>query len=390
MKLKNVAYCQHFPLTIISLQRLEDMGINWTHRSGEIEWFGSYIGHTVRKNGQYVIECDHSEVMKPRQSFFTPKRPAWKDREHPLSWSNGGMWHKRMGHIGPTALNQLAKNTLGVKLKAPMTSQCEDCAMSKITRKPFLQPAQNKATIPFHQISIDAHDLSEGWDGYQGDGRLVRRAIFITCEATGFVVGYFTVTAKEAENLPIIKDAIMWLKLRHGIEVKIIRGDREFCRKETLEWMRLSGIAYEASIPYTHEQNGRAERIGRLIMTKGRAMRLSSRFPHALWKEIISAATYLYNRTPKESLNWQTPYEALFSWLNTRQGMSGPVKPQVHHLRSYGCKCFVLIKSPEDPEYPGRLQKLAPRAHIGFLIGYESTSIYRVWIPHKRAKGCFR
>ena len=121
-------------------------------------------------------------------------------------------------------------------------------------------------------------------------------------------------TPKEAENLPIIKDAIMWLRLRHGIDVKIIRADREFCRKETLEWLKRSGISFEPSIPYTHEQNGRAERLGRLIMTKGRAMRLSARFPHALWKEVISAAIYLYNRTPKESLDWKTPYEALFDW----------------------------------------------------------------------------
>jgi hypothetical protein len=27
--------------------------------------------------------------------------------------------------------------------------------------------------------------------------------------------------------------------------------------------------------------------------------------------------------------------------------------------------------------------KLNPRAHIGYLVGYDSTNIYRVWIPHK-------
>jgi hypothetical protein len=27
--------------------------------------------------------------------------------------------------------------------------------------------------------------------------------------------------------------------------------------------------------------------------------------------------------------------------------------------------------------------KLDPRAHIGYLVGYDSTNIYRVWIPHK-------
>jgi len=30
-----------------------------------------------------------------------------------------------------------------------------------------------------------------------------------------------------------------------------------------------------------------------------------------------------------------------------------------------------------------RLKKLDPRAQIGYLVGYDSTNIYRIWIPHK-------
>ena len=30
-----------------------------------------------------------------------------------------------------------------------------------------------------------------------------------------------------------------------------------------------------------------------------------------------------------------------------------------------------------------RLSKLDPRAHIGYLVGYNSTNIYRIWIPYK-------
>ena len=30
-----------------------------------------------------------------------------------------------------------------------------------------------------------------------------------------------------------------------------------------------------------------------------------------------------------------------------------------------------------------RLSKLDPRAHIGYLIGYDSTNIYRIWILYK-------
>jgi len=30
-----------------------------------------------------------------------------------------------------------------------------------------------------------------------------------------------------------------------------------------------------------------------------------------------------------------------------------------------------------------RLSKLDPQAHIGYLVGYNSTNIYRIWIPYK-------
>ena len=30
-----------------------------------------------------------------------------------------------------------------------------------------------------------------------------------------------------------------------------------------------------------------------------------------------------------------------------------------------------------------RLLKLDPRAHIGYLVGYDSTNIYRIWVPHQ-------
>ena len=44
----------------------------------------------------------------------------------------------------------------------------------------------------------------------------------------------------------------------------------------------------------------------------------------------------------------------------------------------------MLIKSKGDANRPSKLRKLDLKAHIGFLVGYESTNIYRIWISHKR------
>lgn len=34
--------------------------------------------------------------------------------------------------------------------------------------------------------------------------------------------------------------------------------------------------------------------------------------------------------------------------------------------------------------YRHKLCKLDFKSHIGFLVGYESTNIYRVWVPYKK------
>ena len=113
-------------------------------------------------------------------------------------------------------------------------------------------------------------------------------------------------------------------------------------------------------------------------------MRLSAHLPHALWREIIAMVVYLYNRTPKHSLDWKSPYEAFHEVTIPAEGVTGPRKPTLQHLKAYGCRSYVLIKSARDPDKPKKRQKLRPKAHISFLVGYESTNIYRIRIPHKK------
>ncbi len=48
------------------------------------------------------------------------------------------------------------------------------------------------------------------------------------------------------------------------------------------------------------------------------------------------------------------------------------------------CEVYVFIKSKGDPDKLERFQKLAPRVYIGYLVGYESMNIYKVWIFYKK------
>ena len=63
--------------------------------------------------------------------------------------------------------------------------------------------------------------------------------------------------------------------------------------------------------------------------------------------------------------------------LQDHRGVSKP-KPNIAHLRVYGCRAYPLIhKIPKK-------QKLRPRAQIGYLVGCDSSNIFRIWVPQDK------
>ena len=75
----------------------------------------------------------------------------------------------------------------------------------------------------------------------------------------------------------------------------------------------------------------------------------------------------IINRTPKKKLGWKTVFKIVTGFL-----------PYLGYLRVYSCKTYILNK------YIIRLEKLRPRAYIGFLVGYNSTNVFNIWIPSQR------
>ena len=69
--------------------------------------------------------------------------------------------------------------------------------------------------------------------------------------------------------------------------------------------------AFSQSATYTSAQNGPAERSLGLIITKVRAMLISTNFPDEMWPEALETAAYLHNKSPQQALGWQSPLQRL-------------------------------------------------------------------------------
>ena len=90
--------------------------------------------------------------------------------------------------------------------------------------------------------------------------------------------------------------------------------------------LRVGGIAFEPSPPYTQSKNGVSERMIRTIVTKAQAMLIDCKFDDDLWAEGVWTVAYLHARTRSQSISGATPDEKL-----TRK------KPELGHLRRFGC-----------------------------------------------------
>ena len=90
---------------------------------------------------------------------------------------------------------------------------------------------------------------------------------------------------------------------------------------------------------------------------------------------MVNSAAYLH---PRENLGWKTPYEVFYSYT-AKPGTDEARQPPLAHLRAYGCRAYAMTEHAQLKKR--RLRKLDPRAHIGYLVGYDSTNIFR--IPHQ-------
>ncbi|KAI1663301.1 Pol protein [Pyrenophora tritici-repentis] len=221
------------------------------------------------------------------------------------------------------------------------------------------RPPREPATRPFERISIDLVQLLErGEHCYNGDQYLFH----MVDQDTKWHEGSCMPDKTKATLTRVFKRLLAKIERQFGSQVVIVRLDMEAGYVELLEICRDLGIALEPRA--TEAQNGGIERAGKSIVIRARAIRLHAGLPKEYANECAMTAIYLLNRTPVEAINWSCPYTKVKG-----------VKPSVAHLEVIGARAYVL-----NEKLP-RGAKLDSRALIGHLVGFDSTNIFRVWLP---------
>ena len=103
-----------------------------------------------------------------------------------------------------------------------------------------------------------------------------------------------------------------------------------------------------------------------MLTEKARCMMMEANIPSSIWNKAYKTLAYAANHIPIKRLNWKTLFE---SFIRS--------KPTLDHMHPFGCRVYSLIHNIP------KLQKMLPRAQIGYLVGYDSTNIFRIWLPGK-------
>ncbi|KAF0748495.1 hypothetical protein AaE_007324 [Aphanomyces astaci] len=115
---------------------------------------------------------------------------------------------------------------------------------------------------------------------------------------------------------------------------------KEYLDKDLRAYCNSLSIEQLFTNVYSPEENCIAEKPNYTIMNKVRCILQASGMANEYWGEALNYVVYTENRSPTKALGGKTPCEALHGR-----------KPNIEHLRSFGCTAFAFIDRPSAPSW---------------------------------------
>ena len=349
--ISDVNYCSDATSNLLSIGKLVRKGCWYIGKEKKLELHRpdndiAFEG-TLTSDDVYVLSLHGDRRPKPSPVLLKTSQAVSKERAH-----------RRMGHMYYGGFSDLLKNADGLSISpgSPSAPFCEACTLGKQTKSHSKEPA-TRAKDPGERWHADLVGGGQSLPSVGG----AKYGIWFTDDATR---KRWLRTMKTRDDIPeVVEDFFTFIENVYGYKCKKFRSDNELKSCEAI--FKKRGILHEPSALYAQNQDGIAERTIRTILGRSRAMMIDSGLDQTFWAEILTAATYITDRTPTKALNGKTPLE-----LFTGE------RPDLSNLRVYGCAAYCA-------EYSNR-KKLENRSWKGILVGYEAKNQWRVWNPEKR------
>ena len=352
LKLLNTLFVPGLSYNLLSVSKASEAGMATEFSESGcqiVNGDGKVRASATRHGSLYFLECEHTEQAN---AAAVPKEDVW---------------HRRYGHLGAQGLRQLAVEGMvdGFNYDGSKeVSFCEPCTEGKHHRSPFPTDGGKRADEPLELVHSDVC----GKINAKSFGGAEYFLTFID-DKTRYTWVYLLKNKSEVFNRFLKWKAMVENAV--GKKLKVLRSDNggEYTGKQFQEYLKSEGVRHELTVPKTPQQNGVAERLNRTLVEMVRTMLVESKLNQRFWGEAMSTAAYLRNRCPTKAVEGMTPFEALYG-----------TKPNVKHLRAFGCVCYPLIMKDER-------KKLDPVARRCVLVGY-GTEVkgYRLYDPNRVGK----
>ena len=279
------------------------------------------------------------------------------------------VWHKRLGHPNLAILSHLFTSALlGQSDQISLSRSSFDCSTCKLGKSKILpfQISGSRATKCFEVIHSDVWGISPVISHAQ-----YKYFVTFIDDYSRFTWIYFL--RSKSEVLQVFQTFIVYVETQFTSVIKVLRSDSggEYMSNEFQAFLTQKGILSQRSCPYTPQQNGLAERKNRHLLDVVRTLLLESSVPPKFWVEALSAAVYLINRLPSQTLNLDSPYFRLYGH-----------PPDYKHLRIFGCVCFVHLPSHERHKLSAQSAKCAfmrySSNHKGFVCYDPASKRFRI------------
>lgn len=356
---RNVNYVPQFAFYLLSVKQLTADGNDVT----------------FAKDGSVIISNKHENMRIGHfeHGMYTSLQARDQTQKHtikPDSYSD--ITHQRWGHAYIDRLMHAQQNNLIQGLhKIQPIHFCDACAKAKMTLS-----TRNKQTgtdaEKYTLLSKIMCDIS-GKIHIQGIQGVHYFMLFID-HASRYKWIYFIKELSTESLLDAFKK--FYLRITAGQEkvsslciMKTFKTDcaPQFKDRIFTDYVQSNGISLEYSAPYSHHQNGIAERAIRSIREMGISQMIHARAPPYLWPYAFRHSVYLMNRLPTGALGFNTtPYIKMFGII-----------PEANVIKVFGCDAYALIQNKH---------KHGPRANKGLYVGQADTSTaYLFYNPDTRS-----
>ncbi len=177
-------------------------------------------------------------------------------------------------------------------------------------------------------------------------------------------MNFVYIHSRKNDAFSVIREFLRMIRIKYDQIVRFIKmNDERILRFEYREFMKLRKIVTKRFVSYTSSQNDKIERFEKILMIRIRVMRIKTNLSTNMWSKMFKSVDYLNNRTLKRALKWKISFEILIE-----------KKSNLTHLQSYECRVYFL------KNIISKKNRLKSRAFIDYLVKYNFTNIFRIWI----------